>query len=278
MTTASPGPSGPNLFSFSMFSSKGDGSELYRTRREAFVLSLVGQALIVGLLVHFVVSRDGRKIGEALPKVQDLPLIFSGLSGGGGGNHEKDPASHGDLPRASLEPQLMSPTVIVPKEMPKLPMEETIVMAPDVVLPHGGQIGDPMSKFSVLSDGSGGPHGIGPGCCDGVGPSTGPHYGPGPEGIFKPGMRGVSVPEAIYSPEPSFSDEARKAKHQGIVQLILIVGKDGRPYDIRVGQTLGMGLDEKAMEAVSRWRFRPATFAGQPVATQIAVQVEFHLY
>jgi TonB family protein len=91
-------------------------------------------------------------------------------------------------------------------------------------------------------------------------------------------MRGVSVPEVIYSPEPSFSDEARKAKHQGIVQLLVVVGKDGHPYDIRVGQTLGMGLDEKAIEAVSRWRFRPATFNGQPVATQIAIQVDFHLY
>ena len=60
--------------------------------------------------------------------------------------------------------------------------------------------------------------------------------------------------------------------------LLLVVGKDGRPYDIRVRQSLGMGLDEKAIEAVNCWRFRPATLNGQPVATQIAVQVDFHLY
>jgi TonB family protein len=60
--------------------------------------------------------------------------------------------------------------------------------------------------------------------------------------------------------------------------LWLVVGKDGHPYNVRVGQSLGMGLDEKAMEAVNRWRFRPATLNGQPVATQIAVQVDFHLY
>jgi TonB family protein len=59
---------------------------------------------------------------------------------------------------------------------------------------------------------------------------------------------------------------------------MLVVGKDGRPYDIRVGQSLGMGLDEQAITAVNRWRFRPATLNGQPVATQIAVQVDFHLY
>ena len=86
------------------------------------------------------------------------------------------------------------------------------------------------------------------------------------------------MPEAIYSPEPSFSDEARKAKFQGIVVLMLVVGKDGRPYNIRVRQSLGMGLDEKAIEAVTNWRFRPATVNGQPIATQIGVQVDFHLY
>ena len=86
------------------------------------------------------------------------------------------------------------------------------------------------------------------------------------------------MPEAIYSPEPSFSDEARKAKFQGIVMLMVVVGTDGRPYNIRVRQSLGMGLDEEAIAAVKNWRFRPATFHGQPIATQIAVQVDFHLY
>ena len=89
---------------------------------------------------------------------------------------------------------------------------------------------------------------------------------------------GVTVPQVIYSPEPNFSDEARQSKTQGIVTLLLVVGKDGRPYNIHVGQSLGMGLDEKAMEAESRWRFRPATLNGQPVATQIAVEVIFRLY
>jgi len=65
---------------------------------------------------------------------------------------------------------------------------------------------------------------------------------------------------------------------QGVVVLLLVVGKDGRTYDIHVGQSLGMGLDEKAIEAVGRWRFRPATLNGKPVATQIAVEVDFHLY
>jgi periplasmic protein TonB len=60
--------------------------------------------------------------------------------------------------------------------------------------------------------------------------------------------------------------------------LLVVVGKDGRAYDIRVGQSLGLGLDEKAIEAVKNWRFRPGTLNGNPVATQIAVQVDFRLY
>jgi TonB family protein len=89
---------------------------------------------------------------------------------------------------------------------------------------------------------------------------------------------GVTVPQPIYSPEPTFSEEARKAKQQGIVTLLIIVASDGRPYDIHVRRSLGMGLDEKAIEAVSRWRFKPATLNGQPVATQIEVEVDFRLY
>ena len=89
---------------------------------------------------------------------------------------------------------------------------------------------------------------------------------------------GVTIPQPIYSPEPSFSEEARKVKGQGIVMLTVVVGTDGHTYDIRVAQSLGMGLDEKAIEAVSHWRFRPATLNGKPVATRVAVQVDFHLY
>ncbi len=89
---------------------------------------------------------------------------------------------------------------------------------------------------------------------------------------------GVTISQVIFDPEPGFSDEARKAKAQGVVMLLVVVGKDGRIYDVHVRQSLGMGLDEKAIEAVSRWRFRPATLNGQPVATQIAVQVDFRLY
>jgi protein TonB len=275
MTTASPGP-GPNIF----LMLSGENAGVYRARRETFVFSMLGQAAIVGLLIYFTscVIRGTPEIGKQLPKLKEFPLIFSGDNGGGGGNHDPLQASQGNLPPASLDPQLAPPTVTLPKEPPKLVVPDTVVVAPDIPLPQGGPLGDPMSKFSLPSNGPGGPGGIGQGCCDGIGPSAGPGFGPGPPGIFPAGRKGVTVPEVIFNPEPSFSDEARKAKAQGIVLLLLVVGKDGHPSDIRVRQSLGMGLDEKAIEAVNRWRFRPATLNGQPVASQIAVQVDFHLY
>ena len=273
MTAAPPGPS-----LFSAFSGEPNAGD--RTRREAFVLSLLGQAAILSAIVYFTscVIQNAPEIRRQLPKFAELPIVFLGHNGGGGGNRDPLPASQGTPPRASLENQIVAPTVIVPKEMPRLPVEETVEVAPEIKFPAGA-IGDPLSQFSAWkSDGPGGRSGIGNGCCNGIGDSMGPGVGNGPPGIFPAGKNGVTVPQAIYSPEPNFSDEARKAKAQGMVTLLLVVGKDGRPYDIRVRQSLGMGLDEKALEAVSRWRFRPATLNGQAVATQIAVEVNFRLY
>jgi TonB family protein len=274
MTAASFDP-GPNLFSvFSTETSR-------RVRGETFALSFLGQAAILAVVIYFTsfVIRSGPEIASHVRHSDDWPIIFSGHNGGGGGNFDPLPASRGTPPRASLQAQIVPPTVIVPKEMPKLPVEETVLVAPEVKFPQTGQVGDPASQFSRwLSDGPGGPAGIGPGCCKGIGPSTGPGVGPGPSGIYPAGKMGVSVPQAIFSPEPSFSDEARKSKTQGTVTLMVVVGKDGHTYDLRVTQSLGMGLDEKAMEAVKNWRFRPAMLAGHPVATQIAVEVDFRLY
>ena len=82
----------------------------------------------------------------------------------------------------------------------------------------------------------------------GIGPSTGPGVGNGLPGIFPAGKMGVTVPKVIFNSELSFSDEARKAKAQGVVLLLLVVGTDGRPYDIRVRQSLGMGSTRKRLK------------------------------
>jgi hypothetical protein len=138
--TASPAES-PQLFS--MLSGKGKG--LDRTRREAFAFSLIGQALLLGGLTYFTccVVTDPAGIVKQFPKPADLTLIFWGHNGGGGGNFDRLPASPGNLPRASLGDQIVPPTVIVPREPPKLAVEETVRVAPDVRLPEGGQMAIP---------------------------------------------------------------------------------------------------------------------------------------
>ncbi len=88
----------------------------------------------------------------------------------------------------------------------------------------------------------------------------------------------VTAPRVIYQPDPEYSERARKAGRQGSCVLRLIVGTDGKPYDISEVRTVGMGLDEKAIEAVRRWVFEPARRAGKPVAVQIDVEVSFRLY
>jgi protein TonB len=96
-------------------------------------------------------------------------------------------------------------------------------------------------------------------------------------GIYHVGG-GVSVPRPIYNPDPEYSEEARKAKFQGSVMLLAIIGPDGRPHDLRVTRSLGMGLDQKALDAVWKWRFAPAMKDGHPVSVAVSIEVAFRLY
>ncbi|MGC2450171.1 MAG: TonB family protein [Candidatus Sulfotelmatobacter sp.] len=98
-----------------------------------------------------------------------------------------------------------------------------------------------------------------------------------PDTVEKIG-RGVTLPRVIYSPPAEFSEAARASGYQATSVLTLTVGSDGKPRDIQVKNKIGMGLDEKAVEAVRSWRFTPALKDGKPVAVQIAVEVDFHLY
>jgi TonB family protein len=88
---------------------------------------------------------------------------------------------------------------------------------------------------------------------------------------------GVKPPRAIYSPAPEFSEEARRQKVQGTVVLDLIVTSAGKAVQVRVVQSQGYGLDEKAVEAVSKWKFEPATKDGKPVSVEVPVEVDFRL-
>ena len=100
------------------------------------------------------------------------------------------------------------------------------------------------------------------------------------DGEIVPGTnRSVTPAKVVHQPNPEFSEQARSTKYEGTITLALVVDKTGRPRSIRISRPIGMGLDQKAVEAVSNWEFEPARKDGEPVAMgPIQVQVNFHLY
>lgn len=258
----------------------------------------VGAATYYTLLAITVilVVLVGRRVVTAVtpPKVTvtlvdpgDLPALKPSKTqvGGGGGGGDRDvlQASQGKLPKFSMQ-QITPPVVVIRNPQPKLAVEPTVVIPPQVQMASVNMpnLGDPLAHAALPSNGTGFGGGIGTGDGGGVGSGHGPGFGPGEGGgtgggVFHVGG-GVSPPRPIFSPEPEFSEEARKAKFQGVCTLGLIVGVDGRPTNIRVLGSLGMGLDEKAIEAVKNWRFEPGMKDGHAVRTEIAVEVDFHLY
>jgi TonB family protein len=101
------------------------------------------------------------------------------------------------------------------------------------------------------------------------------------KGVEEPVYKVADVttkPRQIKSQSPKFSEQARRDKVQGTVLLLLVVTQEGSVTDIRVKNGIGHGLDENAVKAVRKWKFEPATKDGKPVAVQLTVEVDFHLY
>lgn len=222
---------------------------------------------------------------QPVMKPAEAPKVLAG--GGGGGNAAKIIESKGHLPKIAPQ-QIAPPTVEILNNKPKLAVEATVVAPPNVKLPDNPNmpnLGNPMSArvAGPASNGSGTGGGIGSGSSNGIGSGTGPGHGPGQGGGFgggtyKIGDIGVSAPVAKFTPEPDFSEEARRAKYQGTVVLAAVIGPDGRPRNIRVLHSLGMGLDEKAIERVKTWLFEPGKRNGTPVAVAMNLEVDFRLF
>jgi TonB family protein len=90
--------------------------------------------------------------------------------------------------------------------------------------------------------------------------------------------KGVTPPKPVFAPDPEFSEQARSEKYQGTAVLSITVDKAGKVRNIRIVRPLGFGLDEKAVETVSGWRFNPAKKDGAEIEMDLAVEVDFHLY
>ena len=183
--------------------------------------------------------------------------------------------------------QITAPAIVVRNEAPRLTAEPTVVIPPTVHLadnrmPNLGSSTGARMPAAPRSNGTGSGGGIGSGSGGAVGEGRGPGVGSGSGGgvgggIFRVGG-GISAPQAVSTPTPNYTEEARRTKTQGTCILGLIVDTEGHPRDIRVVRGLGSGLDAKAIEAVERWRFEPAKKDGKPVNVLISVEVSFRLY
>ncbi len=191
-------------------------------------------------------------------------------AGGGGGSPDKIEANKGRIPPRAETP-VMTPKV----EMPPTP---TIDVQKDIVIPDNpamtmfGVSKSPNVKLGSGGNGSG--LGLGNGQGNGYGDGFGGNIGGGLERVG--GL--VSAPDFLYHPDPEFSDEARRAKYQGVVLVGLIVDAQGNPQNVHIVRALGMGLDEKALETVRTYKFKPAKKNGKPVAVPITIEVNFRLY
>lgn len=254
-------------------------------------LSVAAHAAAIALIAilfaarHVAVTAPKMKVAEVEVRPYTPPMDMRGAMGGGGGGGDHDPveAVKGRLP-------LVAKTQIAPPQIlriddPKLAVEPTVVVPEAVKLPDANlpNMGVPQSpQVSLASQGGGSGSGFGNGTGGGIGSGHGNGVGPGTGGGYGGGLMrvggGVSHPQVIYAPDPEFSDEARRAKYQGICMVSVIVDARGNPQNVHVVRALGMGLDEKAVEAVKRYKFRPAMYQGHAVAVEIQVQVDFHIY
>lgn len=258
------------------------------------ILHVTAVAAVLGLS-----SLDARQVDRPQPSLEHVTLIAPSRDvymlpaaqqeaggGGGGGDQSKISAPEGRLPKLSMQ-QITPPAMVVRNDHPKLAVEPTVVAPPQMEiastkLPHLGDPAAPAMPNPAFSNGTGAGGGIGSGSGGGVGKGAGPGIGEGRGGgigggVFRVGG-GVLAPKPISTPDPQYTDQARRAQYEGTCVLAMIVGPDGKPRDIRVQRGLAMGLDQKAIEAVQQWRFDPATKDGKPVAVQITVEVSFKLY
>jgi protein TonB len=194
--------------------------------------------------------------------------------GGGGGHHDLVPAAEGHLPKLA-QVQLMPPKA-PPTQAAKITLEPTVVVQKDLKMADSTlpNLGMPSSTLKGYSLGNGVGSGLGSGNGSGIGPGSGGNIG---GGVMHIGGS-VKAPVMLYSVEPEFSEEARKAKFSGNVEVYLIVDERGNPTHVRALRGVGMGLDEKAVEAVKQYKFKPATQNGKPVEVEMYVDVGFQIF
>jgi protein TonB len=244
-------------------------------------LAVVLHAAVI-LLIVFLIAK---KVQFAPPPktivtLTDIPVTpplakKAADMGGGGGTHDNAPVTQGRLPK--LKQEQIVPPKAPPTIPPKLAVDPSVVVQKDLKmadsnLPNFGIPNAPAAGVSSLGTGNGG--GIGSGDGRGIGPGSGDNVG---GGVYRVG-NGVRAPVLTHEEEAEFSEEARKAKFSGNVMVSMVVDENGNPKSVRVIRGVGMGLDEKALEAARLYKFKPALKDGKPVKVLISLEINFQIY
>ncbi len=258
----------------------------------------ISVAINVGIILFFLFAFRHQIVKALPPKLVNLgnidipawkPVTPKGSAiggGGGGGDHDLVNPIKGRLPKIEKNP-IVTPQVIR-NDHPKLAIEPAVNVQQNIKLPDNPMLPNVgllnSTNNVVLSNGQGAHGGMGSGSGGGLGSGSGNGVGPGAGGNVGGGVyqvgNGVTAPVATYQPEAEFSEEARRAKYEGTVLIGLIVDAQGKPQNVHVVRSLGMGLDEKALEAVRQYRFKPAfnRALGKPVPVMVNIEVNFRLF
>jgi periplasmic protein TonB len=216
-----------------------------------------------------------------IPPTVPSPKAMGG--GGGGGLHETVEPQRGHLPTI-VKLRTVAPQILR-IDQPKMPTPAAVEIPQPIKIPDNSMpnVGAPQSpQVAMAAQGSGSGSGFGQGLGGGIGSGHGSGVGAGIGGGYGGGIMsvggGVNAPQLLNHVEPEFTDAARQARYQGVVEIQLIVDSNGNPENIQIVKHLEMGLDQKAIDAVRQYKFRPAMYQGHPVPVRLVVDVDFRLY
>jgi protein TonB len=244
----------------------------------------IGRAMTTSLVIHaaffaalilaFATGAAQQVLSPVIPLEFKMTAIMpvKGPGGGGGGSPAPAPKKPVEIPKTKAP-------VTIPVEAPK-PVEPPPL--PELVAPVQTNTSNVLqssgtSLISLAAYGGGGRGGgVGSGTGNGVGPGTGGGFG---GGAFAPG-NGVTWPTELYQEKPKYTSDAMRAKIQGDVHLEIVVSETGTVTDARVIKSLdkAYGLDQAAIEAAKKWKFKPGLRNGVPVATKVELILSFRLH
>ena len=263
------------------------GGGLSQARNSA-VGSLIAHG-IGALLLLYVATQAPAVLSPrppmTLPQVTWIATPGPGGGGGGGGNRMPDPPRKAELKGeqkmnvpAAPQPKPVAKETPPPAQvtLPAVPMAQSVQDLPGMI--------SSAPSLSVPSQGMGTGGGVGTGRGTGIGEGNGSGVGPGSGGGFgggayQPGVNGVTMPDIISEKKPEYTSAAMRAKVQGTVEVQAVVNTDGTVGDVRIIRSLDdrFGLDEKAIEAVRQWRFKPGMKGGRPVPVLVIIELTFTL-